>query len=136
GEHEPATKQEALSHPTRGKQWEQAFQEEYNSLIKNETWKLVPRPKDRNVITNKWVLHHKRNQQGKIVRLKARLVARGFSQIYGIDYLDTYAPVVRLATIRILFAIAAIFGLEMEQMDIVSAFLEGQHEEESYIEKS
>src|SRR5438477_12053918 len=86
----------------------QAFQEEYNSLIKNETWKLVPRPKDRNVITNKWVLHHKRNQQGKIVRLKARLVARGFSQIYGVDYLDTFAPVAKLASIRILFAIAAI----------------------------
>src|SRR5213075_632005 len=102
------TMQEALDHPTHGRQWEQAFKEEYDSLMKNQTWELVPRPKDRNVVTNKWALHHKRNQQGKIVRLKARLVARGFSQIYGIDYLDTYAPVVKLATIRILFAIAAI----------------------------
>ena len=127
--------QEALDHPTHGRQWEQAFKEEYDSLMKNQTWELIPRPKDRNVVTNKWALHHKRNQQGKIVRLKARLVARGFSQIYGIDYLDTYAPVVKLATVRILFAIAAIFGLEIDQMDVIAAFLVAFLKEEIYIEQ-
>ena len=64
------------------------------------------------------------------MRLQARLVARGFSQIYGVDYLDTYAPVVKLASIRILLAIAAIYRLEIHQMDVVTAFLAGDLEEE------
>ena len=72
---------------------------------------------------------------GRIIRLKARLVARGFSQIYGIDYLDTYAPVVKLASIRILLAIAAVFGLEIHQMDVVTAFLAGDLKEEIYMEQ-
>jgi hypothetical protein len=71
----------------------------------------------------------------QIVRLKARLVARGFSQVYGIDYLDTYAPVVKLTSIRILLAIAAIYGLEIHQMDVVTAFLAGELEEEIYMEQ-
>ena len=109
-EAEPKTIQEALNHPTRGKQWEQAIRDEYKSLIKNDTWELVPRPPNRKVIGSKWALRHKKDEIGKIVRLKARLVAKGFSQIYGIDYMDTYAPVVKLASIRILLAIAAIYG--------------------------
>ena len=72
---------------------------------------------------------------GRTIRLKARLVARGFSQIYGIDYLDTYAPVVKLASIRILLAIAAVFGLEIHQMDVVTAFLAGDLKEEIYMEQ-
>ena len=79
-----------------------------NSLLKNHTWDLVPRPKNRQIVTNKIILKHKKNEMGQITRLKARLVARRFSQIYGVDYLDTYAPVVKLASIRILHAIAAI----------------------------
>src|SRR5579859_6874026 len=71
----------------------------------------------------------------RIVRLKARLIVRGFSQIYGIDYLDTYAPVVKLASIRILLAIAAIYDLHIHQMDVVKAFLAGELEEEIYMEQ-
>ena len=96
---EPATMQEALKYPTHGKQWEQAFLAEFKSLIKNHTWELVSRPQDCRVVTNKWALKHKRDRMNRIVRLKARLVARGFSQIYRIDYLDTYTPVVKLASI-------------------------------------
>ena len=62
-------------------------------------------------------------------------MARGFSQIYGVDYLDTYAPVVKLASIRILLAIAAIYGLEIHQMDIMTAFLAGDLEEEIFMEQ-
>ena len=133
-EEEPTTIQEAINHPTRGKQWEKAVQDEVHSLIKNHTWDLVPRPNNRQVVTNKFILKHKKNEIGQIVRLKARLVARGFSQIYGVDYLDTYAPVVKLASIRILFALAAIYGLEVHQMDVVTAFLAGELEEEIYME--
>ena len=134
-EDEPKTVQEAINHPIRGKQWEKAIISEYNSLIKNNTWDLVCRPQHRNVITNKFAFKHKRNETGIIVRLKARLVARGFSQIYGVDYLDTYAPVVKLASIRILLATAAIYGLEIHQMDVVTAFLAGDLEEEIYMEQ-
>src|SRR5947207_2374705 len=124
-EDEPATIQEAINHPTRGKQWEKAIHDEYESLIKNHTWDLVRRPKGRRIVTNKWALKHKKNEIARIVRLKARLVARGFSQIYDVDYLDTYAPMVKLASIRILLAITAIYGLEIHQMDVVTAFLAG-----------
>ncbi len=71
----------------------------------------------------------------RIVRLKARLVARGFSQIYGIDYLNTYAPVVKLASIRILLAMAAIYNVHIHQMDVVTAFLVGEPKEEIYMEQ-
>jgi hypothetical protein len=134
-EDEPATVKEAINHPTRGKQWEKAIRSEINSHLKNHTWDIVPRPRNRQVVTNKFALKHKKNELAIIVRLKARLVARGFSQIYGIDYLDTYAPVVKLASIRILLAIAAIHGLEIHQMDVVTAFLAGKLEEEIYMEQ-
>src|SRR5271154_501924 len=134
-EDEPATVKEAINHPERGKQWEKAIQNEVNSHLKNHTWDIVPCPRNRQVVSNKFAFKHKKNEVARIVRLKARLVARGFSQIYGIDYLDTYAPVVKLASIRILLAIAAIFGLEIHQMDVVTAFLAGELEEEIYMEQ-
>src|SRR5271154_6302317 len=134
-EDEPATLKEALNHPERGKQWEKAIRDEVNSHLKNHTWDIVPRPRNRQVVSNKFAFKHKKNEIARIIRLKARLVARGFSQIYGIDYLDTYAPVVKLASIRILLAIAAIYGLEIHQMDVVTAFLAGELEEEIYMEQ-
>jgi hypothetical protein len=124
-----------MKHPTRGDQWEKAIRAEYDSLMKNNTWVFVPRPQNHRVVTCKWALKHKRDAMNRIVRLKARLVARGFSQIYGIDYLDTYAPVVKLASIRILLAIAAIYDLHIHQMDVVTAFLAGELEEEIYMEQ-
>ena len=134
-EDEPVTVREAVSHPTRGKQWEKAIRDEYESLIKNHTWDIVQRPQNRQVVSNKFAFKHKKDEHAIIVRLKARLVARGFSQIYGVDYLDTYAPVVKLASIRILLAIAATNGLEIHQMDVVTAFLAGDLEEEIYMEQ-
>lgn len=134
-EEEPTSYQEAINHPTRAKQWEEAFMEEYFSLMRNNTWVLVHRPANRQIVTCRWVLKHKRDQFARITRLKARLVARGFSQIYGIDYLDTYAPVAKLASIRILFAIAAAFDLELHQMDVVTAFLANKLDEEIYMEQ-
>jgi hypothetical protein len=74
-----ATMQEAVNHPTRGKQWEKAIQDEVNSLIKNHTWDLVPRPRNRQIVTNTFAFKHKKDEHARIVRLKARLVARGFS---------------------------------------------------------
>jgi hypothetical protein len=134
-EDEPETVKEALNHPEGGKQWEKAIQDEVNANLKNHAWDIVPRPRNRQVVSNKFAFKHKKNELAIIVRLKARLVARGFSQIYGVDYLDTYAPVVKLTSIRILLAIAAIYGLEILQMDVVTAFLAGELEEEIYMEQ-
>jgi len=132
---EPQTYGEAVSHPTPGKQWEKSIQEEYDSIIKNDTWTLVPRPKNRKVISCKWIFKHKKDEFGRINRLKSRLVARGFTQVYGVDYLDTFAPVAKLATIRALFAISAVEDLEMDQMDVVAAFLASELDEYMYMEQ-
>jgi len=78
--------------------WKNAMDEEFNSLVKNQTWQLVPRPKGRNVITGKWVYKIKRGADGNIERYKARWVARGFTQIKGVDYLDVFAPTARNST--------------------------------------
>jgi hypothetical protein len=134
-EEEPTTYREATTHPTRAKEWEKAIMDEYHSIMRNNTWRLVPRPANRQVVTCKWVFKHKKDQFGRITRLKARLVAREFSQIYGVDYLDTYAPVAKLASIRILFAIAASLDLEIHQMDVVTAFLANALHEEIYMEQ-
>jgi Reverse transcriptase (RNA-dependent DNA polymerase)/Domain of unknown function (DUF4219) len=88
-EEEPATVQEAINHPTRGKQWEKAVKDEVNSLMKNESWDYASRPRNHQVVSCKFIFKHKKNEIAQIVRLKARLVARGFSQIYSVDYLDT-----------------------------------------------
>ena len=134
-EPEPTSFEEAVGHPTRGKQWEQSIQEEYDAHIKNGTWELVPLPNDRQTISCKWVFHHKRDQNGKIARFKSRLVARGFTQVYGIDYLETYSPVAKLASIRILLAIATVEDLEIHQMDAVTAFLAENIDEEIYMDQ-
>jgi hypothetical protein len=108
---------------------------EYNALMKNNTWKLVERPENRQIVSSKWVAKHKRDQFGTITRLKGRVVARGFSQIPGVDYNETYAPVAKLASLRILLAIAAAYDLDIDQMDVVTAFLANLLDEEIYMEQ-
>jgi len=134
-EPEPTSFDEAINHPTRAKEWEDEIMKEYNAIMKNGVWVLVPRPKNRPVVSSKWVWKHKRDQFHIITRLKARLVARGFSQTFGVDYFDTYAPVAKLMSIRILLAIAAAMDLELHQMDVVTAFLANKLEEEIYMEQ-
>lgn len=104
-------------------------------IEKNQTWELVPRPRDRNVIGVKWVFRTKFNPDGSINKHKARLVVKGYSQIFGIDYLDTFAPVARHDTIRLLLAIIAQKGWQVFHMDIKSTFLNGFLQEEIYVEQ-
>ena len=116
-------------------QWEAAMQAEMDALCRNKTWTLVPRPKDRNVISCKWVLTKKTDAHGIVVRFKARVVARGFSQIPGIDFKDTFAPTLKMVPLRLMFSISASLNLELHHLDIETAFLHGDLEEEIYMEQ-
>ena len=104
-------------------------------IEKNKTWELVDRPQERKVIGVKWVFKTKLNVDGSINKYKARLVVKGYAQIFGVDYSETFAPVARLDTIRLLLAISAQLGWKVHQMDVKSAFLNGILQEEIYVEK-
>lgn len=116
-------------------EWERATNSEYDSLMKNQTWILVDKPEKQKVIDNKWVFKVKRNPNGSIERYKARLVARGFNQQYGIDYEETFSPVVRFTSIRTILAIAAKNRFVMKQFDVTTAFLYGELEENVYMQQ-
>ena len=111
------------------------MQEKLNQFERQKVWKLVPRPKNKSIIGTKWVFRNKLDGDGIITRNKARLVAKGYSQEEGIDYDETYAPVARLEAIRIFLAFAAHSNFKVYQMDVKSSFLNGELEEEVYVEQ-
>jgi hypothetical protein len=116
-------------------EWKDAMKEELLAINKNGTWELTPRPKDKNVIGVKWVYRTKLNPDGSIHKHKARLVVKGYSQMAGIDYGDTFAPVARHETIRLIVALSAQYGWKIFHLDVKSAFLNGILEEEIYVEQ-
>jgi len=126
---EPNTVREALN----SVEWKQAMQDEYDALQRNGTWVLVPPSPGRNLIDSKWVF--KIRADGKIDRYKARLVAKGFKQRYGIDYEDTFSPVVKIATVRLVLSLAVARGWCLRQLDVQNAFLHGVLEEEVYMKQ-
>jgi hypothetical protein len=109
--------------------------EEYQSIMKNEVWEIVPRPKNKDVVTSRWLLKIKHDVDGSIEKYKAIFVARGFSQKEGIDYEETFAPMARYTSIRTIIALAAKMKWKLHQMDVKTAFLNGVIEEEMYIEQ-
>ncbi|KAG7563872.1 Integrase catalytic core [Arabidopsis suecica] len=115
------------------KEWRDAMNEEIKMIEKNRTWSLVEKPEKKNVISVKWIYRIKTDANGVPFKYKARLVARGFSQEYGVDYLETFAPVSRHDTIRAVLALAAQMQWKLYQMDVKSAFLNGELEEEIYV---
>lgn len=131
---EPQTFDQAVSSP-ESKQWYEAMKEEMLSLEKNNTWKLVPLPNNRKPIGCKWVYRIKQKPNGKIDRYKARLCAKGYSQQHGIDYKETFSPVIRYDSIRVLLAIAAVNNMEIKQFDVKTAFLYGNLNEEVYMQQ-
>ena len=99
------------------------MEEEIQQIEKNNTWSLVPRPKDKNVIGTKWVFRNKLDEKGEVTRNKARLVCKGYVQEEGIDYGETFASVARMEGVRIL--LASYKGFKVYQMDVQFAFLNG-----------
>ncbi|GJS92613.1 retrovirus-related pol polyprotein from transposon TNT 1-94 [Tanacetum coccineum] len=126
---EPKNINEAL----KDKNWVMAMQEELNQFKTNDVWELVPNPMDMTIIGTKWVYRNKLDENGVVTRNKARLVAQGYNQQEGIDYDETYAPVARLESIRILLAYACALDFKLYQMDVKSAFLNGFINEEVYV---
>src|SRR5713226_2975871 len=109
--------------------------EEYRSLMANDTWDLVPLPKGRKLVRCKWVYRTKYASDGSVERLKASLVSKGFSQVEGIDYNETFAPVAKMNSICLVLSLAALHNWEVHQMDVKSAFLHGDLHEEIYMEQ-
>src|SRR4051812_49220616 len=126
---EPTSVDQALEDPY----WIIAMQEELNQFKRNDVWDLVPIPKGFNIIGTKWVFRNKLSEKGEVVRNKAKLVAQGYSQQEGIDYTETFAPVARLESIRLLISFATQHNITLHQMDVKSAFLNGYIDEEVYV---
>jgi hypothetical protein len=118
----------------RGPDWVVAMQEGLNNFTRNEAWHLVPRP-NQIVVGTKWVFRSKQDEHGVVTRNKGRLVAKGYSQVKGLDFDETYALVARLESIRILLAYATYHGFKLYQMDVKSAFLNGPIKEEVHVEQ-
>ena len=109
--------------------------EEYQSIMKNDVWKVVPGSEGKSVVNSKWIYKIKHAADGSIDKYKARFVARGFSQKEGIDYEETFALVSRYTSIRTVLALSAVMKWKIHQMDVKAAFLNGVVEEEVYVEQ-
>jgi hypothetical protein len=126
---EPSTITQALRDPD----WRSAMQAEFDALHRNNTWDLVSRSSAQNLVGCKWVYRIKRNPDGSIDRYKARLVAKGFHQRPGCDYTETFSPVVKPVTIRIILTLAVRQGWSVRQLDVNNAFLQGTLKEEVFM---
>ena len=131
---EPRTYQEAITDPIHGTQWKAAVQDELDKLQGMSAWKVVDRPPGRKIVGSKWVFKVKYTPTGRIDKFKARLVAQGFSQVYGTDYTEVYSPTLKLDSLRVMLAIAATEDLEVHQLDVVNAYINGTLEETIHME--
>lgn len=128
----PESVDEALARRDSAR-WRKSMEEEYRSLISNDTWDLVDLPRGRHPIKSKWVFNIKRDQHGNVEKYKSRLVAKGCSQRFGVDYKETFSPVVRYSSLRLILACAVEFGLKVHQMDVATAYLNGTLNEDIYM---
>ena len=128
---EPSSYKVASQYP----QWTKAMDEEFSALQRQNTWSLVPATPSINLVGRKWVYKLKLHSDGSIARYKAHLVAKGFHQQPGIDYIETFSPVVKLATIRLILTIAVSFRWSLRQFDISNAFLHGFLKEEVFMQQ-
>eukprot|EP00253_Pinus_taeda_P014913 PITA_14913 len=131
---DPITVKEAVDSED-GKLWKEAMVYEMAFLHKNKAWDLVEFLARKKPIGNKWVFKKKTNAEGKVEKYKAWLVEKGYSHVQGIDFGDIFSPVAKVTSIRLLLSIAATFDFEVEQMDVKTAFLHGDLEEEIYMKQ-
>jgi len=117
----PKTFRSALADPN----WRAAMEEEHTTLLQNQTWDLVPRPRHANTVTGKWIFKHKFHADGSLERYKARWVLRGFTQRPGVDFAETFSPVVKPATVRTVLSLALSRQWPVHQLDVKNAFLHG-----------
>ena len=127
----PNTFQEALSYHG----WHSVIIEEMDALNGNDTWNLVHLPIGKKAIECYWVFVVKVNPDGSVARLKAQLMAKGYAQIYGVDYFDTFSPVAKMAFFRLFVSLAATHNWDLHQLDIKNAFLHGNLQDEVYMEQ-
>ena len=115
--------------------WKEAINDEVESILQNHTWELVDLPPGSKPLGYKWIFNKKMKAYGFIDKYKVRLVIKGYKQKEGLDYFDTYSPVTRISSIQMLIAIAAIHNLKIHQMDVKTAFLNGDLDEEINMEQ-
>ena len=130
-ETEPSSYEEASTRSV----WRESMAEEYASIMKNDVWEVVPKLEGKSVVTSRWLYKIKYDVDGSIEKYKARFVARGFSQVKGVDYDETFAPIAWYTSIQSIISIAAKMGWQIHQMDVKTAFLNGIIHEEVYIEQ-
>ncbi|TFY83163.1 hypothetical protein EWM64_g851 [Hericium alpestre] len=130
---DPLTYKEAMSRPDAA-EWLAACNEELHSFKQMGVYEEVDRPRDCKVVNSKWVFRIKRGPNGEVEKYKARLVAKGFTQVEGIDFDETFTPVVKFTSLRMLLALATKEDLEVHQMDVKTAYLHGELEEEIYLQ--
>ena len=131
---EPQTYKEAITSP-EALSWKEAINSEVESILQNHTWELVDLPPGSKPIGCKWIFKRKLKADGSVDKYKARLVAKGYRQKEGLDYFDTYSPVSRITSIRMLIVIASLNNMEIHQMDVKTAFLNGELDEDIYMEQ-
>lgn len=131
----PQTNAEAMASPDAPK-WKEAIRSELRSHIRNHTWDIRVRPRGMKVIGSKWVFSRKYDENGNVIRHKARLVAQGFLQTHGVDYFHTYSPVASINSIRVFLALCCSKGLKIRQFNVETAFLNGDLEEKVYMTPS
>lgn len=129
GIEEPANYKEAV----KDREWKKAMEKEIESIEKNNTWELSTLPTEKKVIGLKWIFKLKKDADGRIVKHKARLVAKGYAQEHGIDFNEIFAPVTRLETVRLLLALSAKNNWEVHHLDVKTAFLNGELNEDVYV---
>ena len=126
---EPTKVEEAF----QDESWVEAMHDELLQFQRNDVWILVPRPEGEHIISTKWIFRNKTDEEGNVIRNKARLVAQGYLQMEGVDYDETFASVARMESIKILLALAYQLKFKLYQMDVKTAFLNGILKEDVYV---
>jgi hypothetical protein len=115
--------------------WKDSMLEEYMYIIKKNVWDIVPRPKDKSMVSSKWIYKIKHVSNGSVEKFKARFVARGFTQKEGIVYEENFSPVARYTSIQAIISLASVLGWKLHQMDVKTTLLNGKIEHEVFVEK-